>query len=175
MNTTQNLQLVYLGMSLFSSVCVMTNLFVVPCCNIVGFMCLLDFYFVKKKDMILHHILIMTMLHYMNNHDSEYKKDIVFVVLSTEISTIFLITHNLLDNACNIVVLKNINKLFFISSFVYYRIYNYSYLLLDNNIYNTLYIHSKNNFEYYEIFASLYGLFFLNLYWTCLILKKCIK
>ena len=173
MNENKNLQFMYLGMSLFSSFCVMTNCYLIPCSNMVGMMCFIDFYFVKKKDMILHHMLVMALSHYMNNHDSENNKEIVFVVLSTEISTIFLTTHNLLNT--NIVVLKNINKLLFISSFVYYRIYNYSYLLLDNNINDTLYTISRNNFEYCEIYGSLYGLFLLNLYWSCLIFKKCIK
>jgi len=168
----KKLQFVYLGMSLISSFCLMTNLYVIPCSNMVGIMCLLDFYFVKKKDMILHHTIVLALTHYMNQHDIENKKEIVCVVLSTEISTIFLTTHNILDT--NIVV-KNINKLFFISTFLYYRIYNYSYLLLDNTIHNTLYTYSRNNFEYCQIYVSLYGLFLLNLYWTCLIFKKCIK
>jgi len=174
MNKTKNLQFMYLGIALFSSFCSMTNFYVIPCSNIVGMMCLIDFYFVKKKDMILHHTIVLALTHYMNNHDFETKKEIVCVVLNTEISTIFLTTHNLLNTTSNI-VLKNTNKLFFISTFLYYRIYNYSYLLLDNNIHNALYNYSINNFEYCEIYGSLYGLYFLNLYWSYLIFKKCIK
>jgi hypothetical protein len=173
MNTTKNLQFMYLGIALFSSFCSMTNFYVIPCSNMVGIMCLIDFYFVKKKDMILHHTIVLALTHYMNNHDFENKKEIVFVILNTEISTIFLTTYNLLDTTSNI--LKNINKLFFVTTFFYYRIYNYSYLLIDNNIHNTLYTYSRNNFEYCEIYTSLYGLFLLNLYWTYLIFKKCIK
>jgi hypothetical protein len=139
-------------------------------------MCLIDFYFVKKNDMILHHILVLGMLHYMNNHSHiENRIEIVSVILSTEISTIFLTTNNLLDVVCNMNVLKNINKIVFLSTFVYYRIYNYSYyLILDKNIHNTFLIYSRNNFEYCEIYIGLYGLFILNLYWSCLILKKTI-
>ena len=173
MNENKKLQFMYLGMSLFSSFCVMTNCYLIPCSNMVGMMCFIDFYFVKKKDMILHHMFVLALSHYMNTHDFEDKKEIGLIILSTEISTIFLTTHNLLDT--NIVVLKNVNKLLFISTFFYYRIYNYSYLLLDNNTHTALYIYSRNKFEYCEIYVSLYGLFLLNLYWSYLILKKCIK
>ena len=137
-------------------------------------MCLIDLCFIKNKEMILHHVIVLALLHFMNTTpDSEHKHEIVCYVLSTEISTTFLITNNLLDK--NKVVLKNINKVIFIFTFFYYRIYNYSYLLLDDNFQNTLTDLSKNKFEYCEIFGSLYGLLFLNLYWACLILKKCIN
>jgi hypothetical protein len=142
-------------------------------------MCLIDFYFVKKKDMLFHHILVLSMLHYMNNHDDiENRKEIVSVILRTEISTIFLTLNNLLENISNkeikkITEIKNINKIVFVSTFLYYRIYNYSYyLILDKNIHKTFFIYSRNNFEYFEIYFGLYGLFILNLYWCCLIFKK---
>jgi hypothetical protein len=95
--------------------------------------------------------------------------------LTTEISTIFLTTNNLLEFAGNMVIAKNINKILFVSSFFYYRIYNYTYyLILDNNIHKTFYYYSKNNFEFCEIYGGVYGLFFLNSYWFGIILKKTI-
>jgi hypothetical protein len=170
----KQLQYIYLGISLFSCFCIMTNHYIIACSNIVGFMCFIDFYFVKKKDMILHHILVLEMLHYMNNHnDIENRKEIVSVILSTEISSIFLVLNNLLENNSSIVNIRNINRLAFVSTFIYYRIYNYSYyLIFDKNIHNTFIIYSRNNFEYYEIYIGLYGLFILNLYWCCIIFKK---
>jgi hypothetical protein len=137
-------------------------------------MCFIDFYFIKKKDMLFHHILVLSMLHYMNNHCSiENRKEIVSVILRTEISTIFLTLNNLLENISSIVCVKKINKVAFVSTFLYYRIYNYSYyLILDKNIHNTFFIYSRNNFEYFEIYFGLYGLFILNLYWCFLIFKK---
>jgi hypothetical protein len=168
------LQLMYLSISLFSCFCVMTNFYVIHCSNTVGLMCLIDFYFVKRNDMLLHHFLVLSMLHYMNNHsDIENRSEIVSVILSTEISTIFLTTNNLLEFAGNMVIAKNINKILFVFTFVYYRIYNYTYyLILDNNIHKIFYSYSKNNFEFCEIYGGIYGLFFLNLYWSGIILKK---
>jgi len=168
------LQLIYLSISVVSCFCVMTNFYVITCSNIVGIMCLIDFYFVKKRDMLLHHFLVLCMLHYMNNHACiENRNEIVSVILSTEISTIFLTTNNLLDITGNIIAIKNINKLLFISSFVYYRIYNYTYyLIFDKNIHKIFLVYSKNNFEFCEIYIGIYGLFILNIYWCGLILSK---
>jgi len=168
------LQFIYLTISIVSSFCVMKNFYVVPCSNVVGLICFIDIYFLKRNDMILHHFLVLSMLHYMNNHaDIENRSEIVSVILSTEISTIFLTTNNLLEFAGNMVIAKNINKLLFVSSFFYYRIYNYTfYLILDNNIHKTFYCYSKNNFEFCEIYGGVFGLFFLNLYWFGIIFKK---
>ncbi len=86
----------YLGVSLMSSLCVMTNCYLIECCNLVGLKCLLDLYVEKRKDMIFHHIMVLVMVHYVNQHrDIENINEMVSVMLSTEISTIFLILNNL--------------------------------------------------------------------------------
>lgn len=167
------MQCVYLGISLCSSFCVMTDFYVKPCSTMVGVLCLMDVYFVKKKDMLLHHMFVLGMLHAVNDHDDvENMTKLISVVMSSEIPTIFLTLNNLFENACPASV-KNMNKLAFVSTFVYYRIYNYSYyLLLDKDIHTKILIHANNKFEYWEIYIALYGLFMLNLYWACLIFKK---
>jgi hypothetical protein len=180
-NQNMQLQLMYFGISLFSTFCIMTNLFIINCSYIVGLMCLIDFYFIKNKDMILHHTLVMCGLHYLNTHnDLKQKDEILSVLLSSEISTIFLTMNNLLDNKViikniNKVIIKNINKCLFVSTFFYYRIYNYSYYLIFNKqIYIIFNKYSKNNFEFFEIYIGIYGMFILNLYWSSLILNKII-
>lgn len=162
-----------LGISLYSFFCVMTDFYVIPCSNIVGIMCFIHLFYVKKNDMLIHHISVLSMIHYMNTHDDiENRKEIISVILSVKTSTIFLALNYLLENS-SAVNLKKINSVAFVSTFIYYRIYNYSYyLILDKNIHNTLFIYSKNNFEYCEIYIGLYGLFSLNIYWLCLIFKK---
>ena len=172
----RQLQCMYLGVSLYSCFCIMNNFYVITCSNIVGCMCLIDFCFVKKKDMLLHHISVLGMLHYMNTHpDITHRNEIVSAILSTEISTIFLTLNNLLENSFCTVNVKTINKIAFVSTFIYYRIYNYSScLLLNANVHNAFFIYSKNNFDYYEMYIGLYSLFILNLYWSSLIFKKII-
>ena len=168
------LQMINLGISLFSSFCVLTNSNLLNCCNIVGIKCIIDFCFKKKTDMLIHHMLVLFMLHYVNTHNGENRNEIISVVLSTEISTIFLTTNNLLkDSASNLDYVKNANKVIFVYSFLYYRVYNYGYyLILNKNIHNTFWIHSKNMFELCEVYTSVYGLFILNLYWSSIIIKK---
>ena len=130
--TKTQLQIMYLGVSLASCVCVMTNSYIIICSNIVGCMCLVDLFFIKKTDMLIHHISALGLIHYLNIHsDIEIINDLLHVALSTEISTIFLTLNNLLEN----IYIKKINKIAFISTFFYYRIYNYSYYLIFNNIF----------------------------------------
>jgi hypothetical protein len=182
-----DVQTVYLSVSIFSTLCVITNCYVIICSNIVGMMCFIDLFIVKKKDMVIHHLFVLIMLQYMNTHpEIENREQIVSVILSTEISTIFLIINNLLNRnnsesfyKCNKIILTNVNRLFFITTFMYYRVYSYYVCLLSNKeIHTTLFVYSKSKFQLFEIYLGIYGLFILNLYWTILIfikLKKSIK
>jgi hypothetical protein len=169
-----DIQYVYLGISLASCFCAMTDFYIIECSNVVGLMCLLDFYFVKKKDIMLHHGFVLSMLHYMNTHEFDDKHNMVSILLHTEISTIFLIIHNLYTS---INLINYINKMLFVSTFFYYRIYQYYYLLFNPRFNITLYIHSTT-FELCEIYIGMYGLFLLNVYWYYKIINKilhCIK
>jgi hypothetical protein len=182
------IQSIYLFTSIFSSICVFTNSYIIVCSNIVGMMCFIDMFLIKKKDMLVHHLLVLIMIHYMNKHNEIENRDkIVSVILSTEISTIFLITNNLLNRnnsenyykKCNKIIIINLNKILFIITFMYYRVYSYYvYLIFNKEIYNTFLIYSKNKLHLFEIFFGIYGLFILNLYWSLLIfikLKKSIE
>jgi len=181
------IQKVYLSVSIFSSVCVFTNCYIIMCSNIVGVMCFIDLFLIKKKDMVIHHIFVLIMIHYMNSHSEiENREKIVSVILSTEISTIFLIINNLLNrnsienyDKYNKLIVTNVNRLLFITTFMYYRVYSYYVSLIANKeIHNTLFIYSKSKFQLFEIYLGIYGLFILNLYWTIFIfikLKKSIK
>ncbi len=163
--------IIYLGISLFSFWCTFSERYIIPCSNMVGLMCMVDLYFVNKKDMMLHHILVLCMIHYMNTHDSfENRTEITSVILKTEISTIFLTTNHLLKNT-NVSIIKHVNKLCFVSSFLYYRIYQYSYVMFDKNTKYLFFINSKNNFELYEIYIGVYGMLMLNVYWKVMICK----
>lgn len=163
------LQCMYLGIALASSFCVVNNFHVLMCANAVGVMCLVDFFFVRKKDMVLHHVLVLTQLHYINGHaDFEHKEKFVATILSTEVSTIFLISKHFLENT-NLVV---INNLAFVTTFVYFRIYNYAHQILFNDeVHRSCLKISNNRFEYGQCYVGLYGLFLLNGYWCSLIIK----
>jgi len=181
------LQTIYLCISIFSSFCVINNFYLVSCSNVVGCMCFIDLFIVKKKDMILHHLFVLSMLHYMNTHpEFENRNKVVSIILSTEISTIFLIVNNLLNrynsenykNSTKMVV-SSLNRLFFVSTFMYYRVYKYYYFLISDKIIQSNFVrYSRGKIQLFEIYIGVYGLFILNLYWTLFILiklKKSIK
>ena len=114
------------------------------------------------KDVIFHHILSiitgLTIFYY----DIIDVFDIVATpLLGFQVSSIFL-------SMCYIYK-TNINKLLFIITFVYYRIYtHYAYTL--NNIRFLIF---TNNVP---VFMLIHYLFFsLNLYWLCFIIKKIMK
>jgi hypothetical protein len=176
-------QTIYLSVSIFSTLCVITNCYIVICSNVVGVMCFIDLFLIKKKDMIIHHLFVLIMLHYMNSHpEIENREKIVSVILSTEVSTIFLIINNLLSRnkkgieifyEYNKVIVIYVNKLVFITTFMYYRVYSYYVSLIANkDIHNTLFVYSKSKFQLFEIYLGIYGLFILNLYWTVFIFIK---
>jgi len=186
-NSTLNiyLQCTYLSIATLSTLCVFNNFQLINCSNIVGIMCLFDFLYIKKKDMITHHIFVLMMIDYMNTHPNILiRENIIRVILSTEVSTIFLINNSLLSNSYItenflkknsylINITKNINSIFFIYTFLYYRIYNYYYNLIIDKSTNIVFLkYSRNNYEFYEIYISIYGLFILNLYWSILIFIK---
>jgi hypothetical protein len=179
------LQCTYLSISILSTLCVFNKFQLINCSNIVGIMCLFDFFYIKKRDMIIHHILVLMMIDYMNTHsDILIRENIIRIVLSTEISTIFLITNSLLSNSYIsedflkknsylVTIIKNINSILFIYTFLYYRVYNYYYnLIIDKETNISFFKYSKNIYEFYEIYISIYGLFILNLYWSTLIFIK---
>lgn len=160
---------VYLGVSLFSSFCVTNNMYIKTCTNIVGAMCFFDLFFINKKDMMLHHLFVLNIVHYMNTNKEIEMNNVLSVGLKTEISSIFLILNNYLENNYKI-----INHVAFVSTFFYYRIYNYSLLLFDK--YGLLMFNdSKNKFYYYEIQIGIHGLYIVNLYWSSIILKTLYK
>jgi len=181
------IQTVYLSVSIFSILCVYTNCYIIICSNIVGAMCFFDLFLIKKKDMVIHHLFVLIMTHYMNTHSEiENREKIVSIILSTEMSTVFLIINNLLNrinsenyDKFNKLLVTNVNRLFFVTTFMYYRVYSYYVSLIANKeIHNTLFIYSKSKFQLFEIYLGIYGLFILNLYWTVFIfikLKKSIK
>ena len=186
-NSTLNiyLQCTYLSIATLSTLCVLNNFQLINCSNIVGIMCLFDFLYIKKKDMIIHHIFVLMMIDYMNTHPNILiRENIIRVILSTEVSTIFLINNSLLSNnyitkdflmmnSYIINITKNINSIFFIFTFVYYRIYNYYYYLIIDKTANITFLkYSRNIFKFYEIYISIYGLFILNIYWSVLIFIK---
>jgi hypothetical protein len=130
-----------------------------------------DLMFYKLSiDKIIHHFLgiCLSICLYFNFSN----KDIYYIVdfeLSTEISTFFLILYEIAQEN-NYKLLEIASQLIFIPTFFYYRIYNF-FMIQENLISVGLNINTYN----YLYFISIYGLFYLNLYWSFLIVKKIYK
>jgi len=153
----------YLSISLVSGYCTMMNTYTIPCANMVGILCAGELFFLKKKDMIFHHIIVMFFVHYMNTHtELEY---MIRNFLQAEISTIFLTTRNLIGG-------HPVNDACFVMTFMYYRIYKFSTMLWNPHTHEALLVHSKTPYELCEIYMSMYLFFMLNVYWASLIVAK---
>ena len=61
-NENIQLQFMYFSISLVSCICIMTNYNIIMCSNIVSIICLFDLYFIRNKDMIIHHILVLCII-----------------------------------------------------------------------------------------------------------------
>jgi hypothetical protein len=141
-------------------------------------MCTIDFFFTKKSyDIIFHHIFTLGLIHYVLNNpisnDDNIKYSIFYSVLSTEISTNFLLINNILRIYKHQSKINDINNIFFVFTFAYYRLYRFTKLLILNKQANEIFLYnSKNNFEIIIFYFSLYGFYFLNIYWFKLIFSK---
>ena len=124
---------------------------------------------VCNNIIILHHIYTMIGVSYILYYLTEYT-DVIIILLTCEISTIFLTIKIYLDyylSKYNIISI--INQLIFIFTFVYCRIYLYTkYVILISLIKIPFY----NNVIF---FMFLYLFYFLNIYWFLLILRKIVK
>jgi hypothetical protein len=177
-NTPVQMHFIKLGVALFSFFCITTNFYLITCSKIIGLLCFFDLYYVQKIDFLLHHIFVLILVHRINNLSNvnlEIANELISVILSTEISSIFLNLNKFLETDSYGVNVKKINNVAFVSTFVYYRIYNYTYyLILNKKFHNALFIYYINNFEFYQVYIGVYGLFILNLYWSIAFLKKTI-
>jgi hypothetical protein len=71
---------------------------------------------------------------------------------------------------------KKSNKICFISTFFYFRLYKYiSKLIVNKDFYYTIDTYSYKKYDTLTIYGGVYGLLLLNIYWAILILNKRIK
>ena len=98
------------------------------------------------------------------------KEHILKNILITEVSSIFLSANYLIPNKYTVVTY--LNYCAFISTFLYYRIYNYHSNIILSYRTNVLIINiSKNVYHVMIMYIGIYGLFAVNLYWVpCILL-----
>jgi hypothetical protein len=168
------LQCIYLSISLWSTYSYMYEYATINTLYLIGISCFLDLLFVEKsKDIILHHVCVLCVCDYVHNNPTEKMPQINIIIhngMSCEISNIFLITKNILK-VYNHNSLHTFNDVLFVVLFFYFRIYNYTYILLNEPNINYLLTNGSFN-NLIKINIGIYGFFLLNLYWANLIINK---
>ncbi len=141
-----------------------------------------DLLLCSSYDMILHHIACLFVTYVsINNPIFLINKQLIFasfILYSCELSTLFLCIKSILLNQFN----KNniIIDILFLLTFTYTRIYLFSkYLIFNKDLYDIFQDQLQTPFTILSnntiISISLYSLYFLNLYWFIIIIKKIIK
>jgi hypothetical protein len=133
---------------------------------------LVDLFINKKIDMYIHHaigLMLYSFVH-MNQLSEESENILMKPFIAVEISSIF---YNI-----NYLYPKNyfsaLNNLLFITTFFYYRIYNYYYSVIKNEDINHI-IENTGEVSKYYYYSAIYNLYILNLYWFSKIMKIVLK
>lgn len=139
------------------------------------------FLFKKRIDIIIHHLIAILTYYkiYLLNLPKNDFEQFCKIIILLEVSSIFLLTKKIIREH-NIICsnkIKSIINILFVSTFMYFRIYNYYYYLLSKNQILDIIIndYSLTNFNKCFFYSSFYGFYLLNLYWTTLIFKKIYK
>jgi len=169
-----------LSVSGISTVCILTKYNLIYCSYFVGVFCIFDLYYVvkiKKIDIIIHHLLVITLIYFLfsSKIDDSQKLPIVETVLSTEISTNFLILKNILPGITSlpssVVHINNFNSapandttfyfqtLSYLSTTSPYYQYNTgAWALRNNSVAKTAIKIYTNTYNIATGVASLYGI-----------------
>jgi hypothetical protein len=122
----------------------------------------------KTYDILFHHIIFLSV--YVSYYLYSYNEHDINLISSEltcfQISSIFLSIDSIFVNDY---ALKPFNSLAFISTFMYYRIYKFYYVLSSNDFQMIIYKYNSN------IMILFYAFYALNIYWACLIVKKIMK
>ena len=142
--------------------------------SIIKWQCIFDF-LLCTPDLMIHHIaallLICPSLNYIDS--LPYLIPSIIIALKTEISSIFLVFREFIPEKYK--TLSRINNILFIVLFFYTRIYEYTNKLIYNQT-----LHDDID-KYYSSLDSglikigMYLLYFMNLYWFAIIIKKIVK
>lgn len=141
----------------------------------------IDFTFLPKMDMVIHHILSLTLFISERNLPLSFQNYSFLILLKTEISTIFLSIMNIEKrNKHTNIFLRNCNQLAFLTTFFYYRIISLSNVLfLDKKFYKinleNYFSIDNTGFLYWISYFATVSLLCLNLFWACKIIKIIIK
>lgn len=175
--TSNLLNYLYLSISLWSTFSYAYDYEPIKSFYMIGSFCLIDLLFIEKpKDMTIHHTFALLLCKYIYNTSTSPNTNtnvIVHTGLSCEISSIFLITKNII-RPYTYSNYHTVNDILFIVTFFYFRLYNFIYILLNDETVNNL-LTNGPIMDVIKLNVVIYGSLLLNLYWMRIILLKAIK
>jgi hypothetical protein len=142
-----------------------------------------------KFDIIIHHSFTIILIHVSEHciyntdiYDIQFIENVTRTLITTEVSALFLTVNSLLKhiNWSN-TVLSHINRYLFIITFLYYRAYRLSYVLLfafkSPFVSNTPFLFNSDIQIYMKInaviaFFCFSGLFALNITWSYVLIER---
>jgi len=106
-------------------------------------------------------------------YNLEDKYSLMVNQIICETSSIFLLLDKFLPEKS---ILYTINRFLFLSSFVYFRIYNYFVnIVISSKTHSFIIQVAKNNFHLTYMYIGIFGIFTINIYWLSLIGNKIFK
>lgn len=138
---------------------------------VVVFQCSYDIFLWHSNSSALHHMFVLLFTSYFVTTEIPVEDCITLVltILSTEISTLFLVIKIWLEQfQMQQTMVYGVNMVFFLLSFIYTRLYLYTqFVILNPQTYNL-------NLPFFP-YIGLYGLFALNIYWLMVMVKIAFK
>jgi hypothetical protein len=133
---------------------------------------LFTFFFISQSYISkIYHISIFIIIFYnYYNIPIEYKFVFLYQFLKTEVSCVFYILKYLFPKKT---IIYQVNTFFYYIAFIKFRIYDFYYEIIYNNIYFDIIFkkHTEPSYFIYILLISFYILYTLNLYWF-LIMNK---
>ena len=203
------IQIAYLGISIGSTYCVYVNdTYYDLCVQVIFAMCIVDYvvHFVRwsrmRTDMMIHHAFVMVFIGmlFAYNSSSRYgwlyqvqsnshhpRNLLITTMVSTEISTMFLVMIPWIRPRASeayTLFVSTVNKILFVTTFVYYRLYKYGMdILINTHMHRYIYdeitsvpsILCIQMCLYCTVELCIVGMWILNMYWFVLIVRKALR
>ena len=142
--------------------------------SIIKWQCIFDS-LLCTPDLIIHHIAVLLLICPSLNsiHALSNLMPLMIVVLKTELSTVFLVCRDFIPEKYKTITL--VNNLLFMVLFMYTRIYEYTKKIIYNETINIEIEKYYSPFDAGLIKIGIYLLYFMNLYWSAIIIKTFVE
>ena len=134
---------------------------------------IVDGYLCSTYELKIHHLIIIGILYcdYFHNNPPD-RLLILYPLVKTEVSSIFYVLKNWLPENTKV---YNLNLLLFYFSFMKFRIYDMYVELIHRNTTFDILVKNVPTSYLYGTYATVYGLYLLNLYWGMILNKMLFK